>query len=315
MAMKKILITGSTGCIGRRLSARLIERVDLSVRLLVRTRAKVQPSLAGKVNVFEGDTFQTDTLQQALRSVDIAYYLIHSMATGDVFEERDWLSAENFRKACIATGVKRLIYLGGLGLKSSASKHLRSRIETGEILSAEPEKLQVIWIRAGIIIGSGSASFEIMRNLVQKLAIMVTPPWVSTFTQPIAIEDIISYLETAVDIKTNELMQVDIGADRLNFKRMMIEAAEVMGLKRYLFPVSVLTPRISSYWLILFTPVPYKVVAALIEGLKSETIIHFLPNGLLGRIYWYLFLPFHKLIFKSMGEQIIKLSVVDQLSS
>jgi uncharacterized protein YbjT (DUF2867 family) len=482
MAMKKILITGSTGYIGRRLTARLMERVDLSVRLLVRTRAKVQPSLVGKVNVFEGDTFQTDTLKKALRGVDIAYYLIHSMGTGDDFEERDRLSAENFRKACIAAGVKRLIYLGGLGLKSSASKHLRSRIETGEILSAEPEKLQVIWIRAGIIIGSGSASFEIMRNLVQKLAIMVTPRWVSTITQPIAIEDVISYLETAVDIKTKESMQVDIGADRLNFKSMMIEAAEVMGLKRYLFPVPVLTPRISSYWLILFTPVPYKVAAALIEGLKSETIIlndnarlyfpeiepmsfkeaagkamqeieenqvisrwcdsdansacdidyndkslttifrdkyhfdyrsqnrtgifdaiikiggeagwhsfnslwyfrglidkffggygtnrgrrdaqelrvgdaldfwkvldlrenkrlllaaqmktpgkgwlefnlqhhvleiiiHFLPNGLLGRIYWYLFLPFHKLIFKSMGEQIIKLSVVDQLSS
>ena len=482
MAMLKVLITGSTGYIGRRLSARLIERMDLSVRLLVRTRAKVQPSLAGKVDVFEGDTFQTDTLQQALRGVDVAYYLIHSMGTGDDFEERDRVSAENFRKACITAGVKRLIYLGGLGSKSSASKHLRSRIETGEILSAEPEKLQVIWIRAGIIIGSGSASFEIMRNLVQKLAIMVTPRWVSTITQPIAIEDVISYLEAAGDLTAKGSMQVDIGADRLNFKRMMIEAAEVMGLKRYLFPVPVLTPRISSYWLILFTPVPYKVAAALIEGLKSETvilidnarlyfpgiapmsfkesvgkamqeieenqvvsrwcdsdasaacdidyndnnlttifrdkhrfdyssqnrtgifnvlkkmggevgwysfnslwyfrgvmdkffggyganrgrrdaqelrvgdaldfwkvadlrtnkrlllaaqmkvpgkgwlefnlqqhvleiIIHFLPNGLLGRIYWYLFLPFHKLIFKKMGEQIIKLSLVDQQSS
>ena len=481
MAMKKILVTGSTGYIGRRLTARLIERVDLSVRLLVRSRAKVQPSLAGKVEVIQGDTFQTDTLQQALRGIDVAYYLIHSMGTGDDFEERDRVSAENFRKACIAAGVKRLIYLGGLGLKSTASKHLRSRIETGEILSAEPEKMQVIWLRAGIIIGSGSASFEIMRNLVQKLVIMVTPRWVSTITQPIAIENVISYLETAVDIKTNDSMQVDIGANRLNFKSMMIEAAEVMGLKRYLFPVPVLTPRISSYWLILFTPVPYKVAAALIEGLKSETIIlndnarlyfpeiqpmsfkeavgkamqeieenqvisrwcdsdegtacdieyndkslttilrdnyhfeysaqnrtgifntlmkmggtvgwysfnslwyfrglmdkfiggygtnrgrrdakelrvgdaldfwkvldlrknkrllltaqmktpgkgwlefnlqhhvleiiiHFLPNGLLGRIYWYLFLPVHKLIFKRMGEQIIKLSVVDQPS-
>ncbi len=271
--MKKILVTGSTGYIGRRLTSRLVKNEALGIRLMVRNKNKLQPSLQNQVEILEGDTFQPDSLKQALKDIDTAFYLIHSMDGAKDFEKKDRVSAENFRKSCIDAGVKRIIYLGGLGHASSASKHLRSRIETGEILSAEPEKIQVIWIRAGIIIGSGSASFEILRNLVQKLAIMVTPHWVTTKTQPVAIDDVISYLEASIELKSKKSMMVDIGTDTLSFKQMMMEAAKVMGLKRRLFPVPVLTPRLSSYWLILFTPVPFKIASALIEGLRSETLV------------------------------------------
>jgi uncharacterized protein YbjT (DUF2867 family) len=271
--MQKILITGATGYIGRRLQERLLQRTDLAIRLLVRNRKKVRTSVAQQVEIVEGDTFNRDTLVQALQGRDVAYYLIHSMGSGRDFEERDRRSAENFRDACIAAGVKRLIYLGGLGVKETASRHLRSRIETGEILSGRSDRLQVIWFRAGVIIGAGSASFEIIRNLVQKLPVMVTPKWVSTRTQPIAVDDVLSYLAAAITLDVQGNLIVDIGAEPMSFREMMLKAAKVMGLKRILLPVPVLSPRLSSYWLILFTPIPYQMAAALVEGLKSETVL------------------------------------------
>jgi uncharacterized protein YbjT (DUF2867 family) len=271
--MKKILITGATGYIGRRLTDRLLGRPGYSIRLMVRNRSKVQPSVLQKAEVVEGDTFNKEALLKALIGIDCAYYLIHSMGSGKDFEERDRLSAENFRDACIEAGVRRLVYLGGLGVKETASRHLLSRIETGEILSARPERLQTIWFRAGVIIGSGSASFEIIFNLVQKLPIMITPKWVATKTQPVGVEDVLSYLAAAADLNVAGNLVVDVGADPMSFKDMMVEAARVMGLQRVLIPVPVLSLKLSSYWLILLTPVPYHIAAALIEGLKSETIV------------------------------------------
>jgi uncharacterized protein YbjT (DUF2867 family) len=271
--MTKTLITGATGYIGRRLTDRLLGRTGYSIRLLVRNKSKVEPSILQKAEVVEGDTFNKGALLKALEEVDCAYYLIHSMGAGKDFEERDRLSAENFREACIEAGVRRLVYLGGLGVKETASRHLLSRIETGEILSARPERIQTIWFRAGVIIGSGSASFEIIFGLVQKLPIMITPRWVTTRTQPVAVEDVLSYLAAAADLDVAGNLVVDIGTDPMSFKDMMVEAARVMGLERVLVPVPVLSPKLSSYWLILFTPVPYQVAAALVEGLKSETIV------------------------------------------
>lgn len=270
--MKKILLTGATGYIGRRLKERLLKRPDISLRLLVRNINKVRPSTRQQVEIFEGDTFNTESLDKALSGIDTAYYLIHSMGSGKKYADLDRTSAENFRDACIKAGVKRIIYLGGLGVKESASKHLLSRIETGEILSAMPDKIQTLWFRAGVIIGSGSASFEIIRNLVQKLPVMITPRWVQTKTQPIAVDDVLSYLEAAAQHDTQKNVMVDIGAEIMRFRDMMLGAAKVMGLKRFLIPVPVLSPKLSSYWLILFTPVPFQIAAALIEGLKSETV-------------------------------------------
>lgn len=273
MENKTILVTGATGYIGRRLTHRLLETSTLTVRLFVRNRNKVQVSIADQVDIKEGSTFDKDSLAAALTGVDTAFYLIHSMGTTVDYRNLDRVSAENFRDACIEAGVRRIIYLGGLGVRESASEHLLSRIETGEILSAKPEQIETIWLRAGVIIGSGSSSFEIIRNLCQKLPVMITPRWVRSRTQPIGIDDVLSYLYSSIELVHQGNLVVDIGCEELSFQGMMQQAAEVMGLRRYLFPVPVLSPRLSSYWLILFTPIPYKLASALVEGLKSETTL------------------------------------------
>lgn len=268
-----VLLTGATGYIGRRLKERLFSDKNVQLRLFVRNADKVRASTRSRVEVFEGNTFDKGSLRRALQGIDTAYYLIHSMGTKGNFEELDRLSANNFREACITAKVKRIIYLGGLGRKETASRHLLSRLETGEILSSKPEDIQTIWFRAGIIIGSGSASFEIIRNLVQKLPLMITPRWVRTRTQPIAVGDVLDYLFLAKDIEAKENLVVDIGSEQMSFKDMLERAARVMGLRRRLIPVPVLSPKLSSYWLIFFTPVSYRIARALVEGLKSETII------------------------------------------
>lgn len=273
MPAKKILITGATGYIGRRLTLSLLDSARYELRLLVRNRSKVQVAVADQVDVYEGDTFQRESLAGALEGIDTAFYLIHSMGADKDYRELDRVSAENFRDACIAAGVRRIVYLGGLGVKEDASKHLLSRIETGEVLSARADKIQTIWLRAGVIIGSGSASFEIIRNLTQKLPVMITPLWVRTKTQSIGISDVLAYLESSISLDFDGNLMVDIGSEELSFQQMMQQAAQVMGLKRILLPVPVLSPKLSSYWLILFTPIPYKLASALVEGLKSETVL------------------------------------------
>jgi len=270
---KNVLITGATGYIGRRLAQHLLADNSYAIRLFVRNKQKVQKAMAELVDIYEGDTFDRSALAACLQKVDTAFYLIHSMCKDQDFKELDRQSAENFREECIRAGVKRIVYLGGLGVKKSASKHLLSRIETGEVLSAKPHQIQTIWIRAGAIIGSGSASFEIIRNLCQKLPVMVTPRWVRTRTQPISVDDVLAYLQQSSELDYRQNLVVDIGSEPLNFQQMMQQTADVMGLRRFLVPVPLLSPRLSSYWLILFTPLPYKLASALVEGLKSETLM------------------------------------------
>jgi uncharacterized protein YbjT (DUF2867 family) len=269
----KVLLTGATGYIGRGLKKRLLEDEALHLRLFVRNKKKIRDKFKERVEIFEGSTFDKESLRKALEGIDVAYYLIHSMGTKGDFKELDRLSAKNFLNACIDSNVQRIIYLGGLGRKDTASEHLLSRIETGEILSSKPETIQTIWFRAGIIIGSGSASFEIIRHLVRKLPLMTTPKWVHTKTQPIGISDVLEYLFQAKDLDTKKNVVVDIGSDQMSFKDMLIRASKVMGLKRLLIPVPLLTPRLSSYWLILITPISFRIAKALVDGLKSETII------------------------------------------
>jgi uncharacterized protein YbjT (DUF2867 family) len=272
MEKTKILITGATGYIGRRLKNRLLVNQNYQLRLFVRNKRKVGENVRQSVEIVEGDTFNKEKLAQALAGIDVAFYLIHSMGADKDFKSLDRISAENFRDACIDAGVKKIIYLGGLGVKETASKHLLSRIETGEILSARQDKITTIWIRAGVIIGAGSASFEIIRNLAQKLPVMITPRWVNTKTQPIAVDDVLSYLEESISLKNTGNTVVDIGAEIMSFREMMVAAGRTMGLKRFLIPVPVLSPRLSSYWLVLITTVPFKVAGSLVEGLKSETV-------------------------------------------
>jgi uncharacterized protein YbjT (DUF2867 family) len=267
-----ILLTGATGYIGRRLKEKLLEDENVRIRLFVRNPRKVREKFLDRVEIVQGNTLDRDSLLEALKGIDLAYYLVHSMGAKADFEKLDRLSAQNFLEACVANEVKRIIYLGGLGEMTTASKHLRSRIETGEILASRPDRIQTLWVRAGVIIGSGSASFEIIRHLVDKLPVMITPKWVYTQSQPISILDVLEYLRQAKDLETKESLMIDIGSDRMSFKDMLLRAANTMGLKRKLIPVPFLTPWLSSYWLMLMTPIPFPVGRALIQGLKSETV-------------------------------------------
>lgn len=265
----KVLLTGANGYIGRRLKQTLLKQ-NLSLRLLVRNPKSLEPD--PDVQIVQGDTFDTESLDIALEGIDTAYYLIHSLQSND-YQDLDRLSAQNFLDAAIRQGVKRIIYLGGLGIKETSSKHLQSRIETGEILSSRPKEIQTVWIRAGVIIGSGSASFEILRHLTEKLPIMVTPKWVKTLAQPIGVDDVISYLDASKDLDIDQNVIVDIGSKKMTYKEMMLSCAKVLRLRRWIFPLPVLTIRLSSYWLNFFTPVPYSVARSLIEGLSSEVVV------------------------------------------
>jgi len=269
----RVLLTGATGYVGRRLMERLAGDADIDLRLFVRNAAKVAPPPGKAVEIVEGTSFDPGSLRAACRGMDAAYYLIHSLGAGTGFSDLERRSAENFRDACVEAGVGRIIYLGGLGTKATASEHLRSRIETGEILSARPDRVRTLWFRAGVVIGSGSASFEIIRNLVQKLPVMITPKWVLTRTEPIGIADVVEYLRAGLTQPLAGNLVVDIGAGAMTFRDMLLGAARAMGLRRRLIRVPFFSPRLSSYWLILMTPVPYRIARALVEGLKSETIV------------------------------------------
>ena len=267
----KVLLTGSTGYIGRRLKQILLNDENIELKLLVRNKKSVS-SLNENTQIIEGDTFNKESLKEALRDVEVAYYLIHSLSNEN-YKDLDKISAQNFLDIANECGVKRIIYLGGLGVKNeNTSEHLLSRIETGEILSSN-KNVQTIWFRAGVIIGSGSASFEIIRNLTEKLPIMTTPKWVNTKAQPIAVSDVLSYLHNGLYLEKKENLIVDIGSEQLSYKNMMLKTAKVLGLKRYLITLPFMSINLSSYWLNLFTPVPFTVAKALIEGLKSEVII------------------------------------------
>lgn len=268
----KVLLTGSTGYIGRRLKKKLLEDKNIDLRLLVRNKNSLSSDVANNIEIIQGDTFDIESLKIALKDVDVAYYLIHSL-NKDNYKDLDKLSAQNFLDVAVSCNVKRIIYLGGLGVKNiDTSEHLLSRIETGEILSSN-KNIQTIWIRAGIIIGSGSASFEIVRNLTEKLPIMTTPKWVDTIAQPIAVNDVLLYLQNSLHLQTKENLMIDIGSEKLSYKNMMLKTAKVLGLKRVIIPLPFMSINISSYWLNLFTPVPFSVAKALIEGLKSEVVI------------------------------------------
>lgn len=270
---KDILIAGATGYIGRKLKQRLMGHNDLSLRLLVRDPTRLSAAARQECSIIQGDTFDTDVLDNAVAGIDTAFYLIHSMAAGADYARRDRISAENFRRACENAGVKKIVYLGGLGERESASEHLLSRIETGEILSkTDGYATHTLWLRAGVIIGSGSASFRIIRDLTRKLPVMITPKWVTTRTQPIAVDDVISYLEASIDLKLQENIQVDIGTEATDFCGLMRQAAASMGLKCRLIPLPFFSPRLSSYWLVFITQVPFSIASALVDGLKSETV-------------------------------------------
>lgn len=267
-----ILLTGATGYVGGRLLRALAERKH-RIRCLARRPESLTSRLPACAQAVRGDCLQRDTLDAAFAGVHTAYYLVHSMAAGAAFEEQDRVAARNFGEAARAAGVRKIIFLGGLGEAGAGlSPHLRSRHETGEVLCASG--VPVVELRASVVIGSGSLSFELVRALVERLPIMVCPRWVETKTQPIAIEDLVAYLVAALALDPATSLTVEIGgADQVTYGDLMRECAAQRGLRRWLIPVPFLTPRLSSLWLGLTTPVYARVGRKLIEGVSNPTVV------------------------------------------
>jgi uncharacterized protein YbjT (DUF2867 family) len=267
-----ICLTGGTGYVGGRLLGLLEERGE-RVRCLSRRTVALQNRVGPKTEVVHADVLDRDSLIAALDGAETAYYLVHNMGSDDDFEQKDRQGATNFAEAAKACSVKRIIYLGGLGEPSQRlSAHLRSRQEVGKILCQSGA--QVIEFRASIIIGSGSLSFEIIRTLVERLPIMVCPKWVSIPAQPIAIEDVLDYLLSALDLAEGESRVFEIGGpDQVSYGNIMREYARQRGLKRLMIPIPVLTPYLSSLWLGLVTPVYARVGRKLIEGVRNPTVV------------------------------------------
>ena len=270
---RKILVTGATGYIGGRLIPRLLECGN-PVRCMVRDPSRLQgrPWLS-QVEVYKGDVLAPESLAACLQGVDQAYYLIHSLSAGNDFSERDIIAARAFAQACRQAGVQRIIYLGGLGDPATElSEHLRSRQLTGDAL--REAGVPVTEFRAAVIVGTGSLSFELVRYLTERLPVMICPKWVYTRVQPIAIHNVLDYLVSALETPESTGQIIEIGGeDILTYGEMMTGYARVRGLRRWLVPVPVLTPRLSSYWVHLVTPIPATIARPLIEGLHNEVIV------------------------------------------
>ena len=267
-----VLLTGGTGYIGGRL-LKALQASGRAVRCLARRPEFLQARAGPGTEVVAGDCLDRSTLGPAMAGIHTAYYLVHSMGSAGKFEEQDRIAAQNFAVAAREAGVRRIIYVGGLGeVNPSLSTHLRSRQEVGEVLRASG--VQVIEFRASIVIGSGSVSFELIRALVERLPIMITPRWVSTPAQPIAIEDLVEYLVEALDLPGSESCVFEIGgADQTSYAGIMHEYARQRGLRRVMIWVPVLTPGLSSLWLGLVTTVYARVGRKLIDGVRNPTVV------------------------------------------
>jgi uncharacterized protein YbjT (DUF2867 family) len=242
------------------------------VRCLARRPEYLVPRVGPAVEVVPGDVLDPATLPPALEGAEAAYYLVHSLGARRGFEEKERSGARNFGAAARAAGVGRIVYLGGLGEGKGLSSHLESRQEAGRLLAAAG--VPVVELRASVILGSGSLSFEMIRALVERLPVMITPRWVRRVAQPIAIEDALAYLVAALDVRAEGHAVVEIGgADRASYLDLMREYARLRGLRRLFVPVPVLTPRLSSLWLGLVTPLQARVGRVLIDSIRHATVV------------------------------------------
>ena len=275
----RVLILGGTGFIGKRLVSDLTGR-NIKLRLLVRNPLKVPAAILQNrdVEIVKGDIVSGDGLNEAVRGIHTAYYLIHSMGGKSIlksteFARKDKEAAENFINSADAAGIKRVIYLGGLGeVGKGLSEHLRSREEVARILSSG--KLQTTVLRAAIIIGAGSASFIMLKYLVERLPVMICPKWIDTRIQPIAVNDVLAYLTGCLLNPDTAGKTFDIGGPEvLTYREMMQQYTEAVGIpRRIIFRAPVLSPHLASYWVDLVTPIPSGIAHPLIEGLKNEVV-------------------------------------------
>jgi uncharacterized protein YbjT (DUF2867 family) len=271
----RCLVTGATGYIGGRLAPRLLED-GYDVRAVSRDSGRLRDvSWCGDVELAEADVRDAGALSRAMEGVDVAYYLVHSMHGGADFAEQDRRAAETFAAVAQRSGVRRVVYLGGLlpRDRSDLSPHLRSRTEVGEILLGSGVPTAVL--QAGAILGSGSASFEMLRYLTERLPVMVTPQWVRSRMQPIAVRDVLHHLAGCATLPDDVNRAFDVGGPEVvTYAELMQRYAKVAGLpRRVLVPVPVLTPRLSSYWVNLVTPVPNDLARPLVESLRHEMVV------------------------------------------
>jgi uncharacterized protein YbjT (DUF2867 family) len=269
----KCLVTGATGYIGGRLIRELLAH-GYRVRILARKpeRLKDHPWI-DRVEVVSGDAHDVAALDQALEGIDVAYYLLHALMSKDDFEQEEKDIAEKFGASAKKANIQRIVYLGGIIAQNELlSPHLQSRADTGTVLKSFG--VPTIELRAGIVIGSGSASFEMLRYLTERLPIMTTPRWVETKIQPIAVRDVLRYLVGAAALDSSVSGDFDIGGPEVfSYREMMMKYAEAAGLRRrIIIPVPVLTPKLSSGWVGLVTPVPITLARRLVESLKNEVV-------------------------------------------
>jgi len=268
----KVLLTGATGYIGKRLLLELVQNGH-HVVCCVRDKSRFNPdiSIHENISVIEVDLNDFSSLKKIPNDIDAAYYLVHSMADSDKYEDMERQSASNFTKALSSTQVKHVIYLSGIVNESELSKHLLSRKNVEIELSKG--SFHFTCLRAGIIVGSGSASFEIIRDLVEKLPVMITPRWLLTRCEPIAVSDVLSALVQSLMNEQTFDKNFDIGSgDIITYKEMLLQFAKVRNLKRKIWIVPVMTPRLSSYWLYFVTSTSYKLAQALVDSMKIEVI-------------------------------------------
>lgn len=267
-----VLLTGASGYVGGRLLPHLL-KTAYRVRCLARQPEVVRERAGRGVDVVAGDVLDRASLESALKGVEVAYYLVHSMGSSGSFEEADRKAASNFGAAARAAGVRRIVYLGGLGSDDKVlSPHLASRHEVGRIL--REEGVPVLEFRASVVIGSGSLSFEMIRSLVEGLPVMLTPRWVNVLAQPIAIDDVLNFLLAALEFPGDRSRIYEIGgADRVTYADIMREYARQRGLRRRMLPVPVLTPYLSSLWLGLVTPLYARVGRKLIQSIVHPTVV------------------------------------------
>ena len=267
-----ILLTGATGYVGGRLLGAL-ERAGQRVRCLVRDPSRVRARIGPETEVARADAVTGEGLDEALAGTETAYYLIHSMGSAHGFEQTDREAAANFARAAREAGVKRIVYLGGLAQEGAdLSPHLRSRIEVGNVL--RESGIPVVELRASIVIGSGSLSFEMIRAIVEHLPILVTPSWVSMKAQPIGIDDLVTYLVESATLPIEGSVTFEIGgADCSSYGDLMREYARQRGLPRWMVNVPVLTPRLSSYWLGIVTPLYARIGRKLIDSIRNDSIV------------------------------------------
>jgi uncharacterized protein YbjT (DUF2867 family) len=268
-----VLLTGASGYVGGRLLL-LLEEQPVILRCLARNPDKLRPSVKESTQVVRGDVLDASSLDEAMRGVHTAYYLVHLMSGSKDFEKEDRQAAENFAAAAKKAGVRRIIYLGGLGddADPKLSPHLRSRHEVGKIL--RDCGVETIEFRASLVIGTGSLSFDLVKSLTDRLPVMLCPRWLTTPTQPIAVDDVLAYLLAAKDLPAGESRIFEIGCeDVTTYGDMIREYARQKGLRRWLISLPVLTPYLSSLWLAVVTPAAFEVGRHLIEGLKNPTVV------------------------------------------